>query len=275
MNAILELVDVDVRVGDTEICRDVSLTIADGETHVLFGTNGSGKSSLLAAVMGLPPYEIARGEVRLLGTPIGKLPVDERARLGLGLAFQRPPALQGVSLRDLAGSLGALRDLENQATPLDFGEFLDRDINVGFSGGEIKRWEILKLCLQHPALCLFDEPESGVDLEHIAAVGAAIDRLLQRVDGSRRSALVITHTGFILDYLKADVGHLMVDGRLVHSGDPYQLFEYIKQRGYTVAALTETEVGPLVEIGYGAEQQHAGTCVIVDNEVRRSWLWLD
>jgi Fe-S cluster assembly ATP-binding protein len=119
---------------------------------------------------------------------------------------------------------------------LDFGGLLDRDINVGFSGGEIKRWEILKLYLQHPAVCLFDEPESGVDLEHIAAVGAAIDRLLQRAGGLRRSALVITHTGFVLDYLNAHVGHMMVDGRLVYSGNPYHLFGHIKQQGYTAPA---------------------------------------
>ena len=236
MGTTLELSGVEVSVGETAICRDVNLTINAGETHVLFGPNGSGKSSLLAAIMGLPPYEITRGTVRLLGTEITGLGVDKRAELGLGLAFQRPPALQGVTLRDLARALAAVPELDEQAHRLDFTDLLDRDINAGFSGGEIKRWEILKLYLQRPELCLFDEPESGVDLEHIAAVGTAIDRLLRQSDdaGQRRSALVITHTGFILDYLKADVGHLMVDGRLVYTGDPYALFQHIKAHGYTV-----------------------------------------
>lgn len=111
-------------------------------------------------------------------------------------------------------------------------------MNVGFSGGEIKRWEILKLFLQRPRLCLFDEPESGVDLEHIAAVGAAIERLLARGGPieERRSALVITHTGFILDYIEADMGHMLVDGRFVCSGEPRRLFEHIKRHGYTAPA---------------------------------------
>ncbi len=232
----LELSNVDVSVAGVPICRQVDLTINGGETHVLFGPNGSGKSSLLGAVMGLPPYEVTSGEVRLLGTEITGLGVDERAKLGLGLAFQRPPALQGVSLRDLGRSLSAVNELTAQAHLLDFEGLLDRDINAGFSGGEIKRWEILKLYLQRPQVCLFDEPESGVDLEHIAAVGAGIHQLLRQPDGEgqRRSALVITHTGFILDYLKADVGHLMVGGRLVHSGEPYALFQHIKAHGYTV-----------------------------------------
>jgi Fe-S cluster assembly ATP-binding protein len=238
MEPMLEMADVDVTVGNARICSNINLSIGRGQTHILLGPNGSGKSSLLSAVMGLPPYRVTRGTVRLLGTPIEALAIDERARLGLGLAFQRPPALQGVSLHDLGECLGALPQLEKGAALLDFDGFIDRDINGGFSGGEIKRWEILKLFVQRPSLCLFDEPESGVDLEHIAAVGSAVDRLVHQPDatGQPRSALIITHTGFILDYLKADVGHMMVDGRLVYSGDPYTLFQHIKTQGYTVPA---------------------------------------
>lgn len=235
---MLRIANVDVCVGSTMICSDINLDIGRGQAHILFGPNGSGKSSLLSATMGLPPYRVTRGSIRLLGTPIETLPVDERARMGVGLAFQRPPVLQGVSLRDLGESLGALPQLEKGAALLDLDGFIERDINGGFSGGEIKRWEILKLFVQRPAMCLFDEPESGVDLEHIAAVGAAIERLVHEPDdtGQPRSALIITHTGFILDYLKADVGHMMVDGRLVYSGDPYRLFHHIKTQGYTVPA---------------------------------------
>ncbi|WP_019971848.1 ABC transporter ATP-binding protein [Mycobacterium sp. 141] len=243
MQSVLELAEVDIAAGDTPLCRGVDLSIGSGETHVLFGPNGSGKSSLLAGIMGLPQYRVSSGTIRLFGEHIETLGVDERARRGVGMAFQRPPALQGVSLRDLATSLNAVPELVHQAELLDLGALIDRDINAGFSGGEIKRWEILKLCLQRPALCLFDEPESGVDLQHIAAVGAAINRLLcdDSDDGAdgHRSALIITHTGFILDHLRADVGHLMVNGRLVYSGDPYELFHHIKNQGYTAPDLME------------------------------------
>ncbi|RIA46370.1 iron-regulated ABC transporter ATPase subunit SufC [Hephaestia caeni] len=232
----LVLVDIEIAVGSHVLLRDVNLTIGAGETHILFGPNGSGKSSLLSAIMGLPPYQVTHGEIRLGDERIDHLPVDARARLGLGMAFQRPPALDGVTVKALAQALEADARLADAAAALDLADFVGRDINVGFSGGEIKRWEILKLFLQHPGICLFDEPESGVDLEHIAAVGAAMGQLLGH-DASlaeRRSALIITHTGFILDHVRADMGHMLVNGELVCSGDPRRLFEHIKAHGYTL-----------------------------------------
>lgn len=136
-----------------------------------------------------------------------------------------------MTVNGLAEALGAGERLRTEAEALDLAGFIGRGINQGFSGGEIKRWEILKLFLQQPDLLLFDEPESGVDLEHIAAVGAAIDRLMRGPKG-RRAGLVITHTGFILDHLTADVGHIMAGGRIVHSGDPKELFTHIRNHGY-------------------------------------------
>ncbi|MCC7252084.1 ATP-binding cassette domain-containing protein [Hyphomicrobium sp.] len=234
MTALLHIHDVDVSAGDTRILHGIDLEIRAGEMHVLFGANGSGKSSLLAAIMGLPPFAVTRGEILLRGERIDILPVDERAKRGLGMAFQRPPALDGVTVQALADALGASEALKREADALDLGlgVFAGRDINAGFSGGEVKRWEILKLFLQQPTLLLFDEPESGVDLEHIASVGAAIGKLMR---GGRepRSGLVITHTGFILDYIAADAGHIMADGRIIHSGEPRQLFRHIQRNGYT------------------------------------------
>jgi Fe-S cluster assembly ATP-binding protein len=232
--ALLEIRDADIGVGSTAICRDISVSVQPGETHVLFGPNGSGKSSLLAAIMGLPPFAVTRGEMLFQGARLDRMSIDERARRGLGMAFQRPPSLEGVTIAGLSAALGADENLQREAAALDLQAFARRDINVGFSGGEIKRWEILKLFLQQPLLCLFDEPESGVDLEHIAAVGAAIDRLLRtpHPSGVARAALVITHTGFILDYIKADVGHMMVDGRIVYSGPAAALFKHIQRNGY-------------------------------------------
>lgn len=249
----LVLADVEIAAGQHVLLHDINLRIGAGETHILFGPNGSGKSSLLSAIMGLAPYHVTRGEIRLGEDRIDRLPVDARAKLGLGMAFQRPPALDGVTIAALARALQADAGLADAAAALDLGDFVNRDINVGFSGGEIKRWEILKLFLQHPQICLFDEPESGVDLEHIAAVGAAMERLLGR-DGAeheRRSALIITHTGFILDHVQADMGHMLVNGALICSGDSNRLFAHIKSHGYTLpawasppAAMSDERIAP-------------------------------
>ncbi|MFE3837407.1 ABC transporter ATP-binding protein [Pseudogemmobacter sonorensis] len=235
MAETLEIRNLDVSAGETQILSGIDLTIGPGELHVLFGPNGSGKSSLLAAIMGLPPFRVTGGEILFRGQRIDMLAVDARARLGIGMAFQRPPALDGVTVSGLSEALGAGDRLAAEAAALDLERFTGRGINQGFSGGEIKRWEILKLFLQRPDLLLFDEPESGVDLEHIAAVGSAIDRLMQGPKG-RRSGLVITHTGFILDHLTADVGHIMSGGRIVHSGDPRELFQHIRNHGYRAPA---------------------------------------
>lgn len=231
----LELRGVSVAVGDRPVCHDIDLVVPGGELHVLFGPNGSGKSSLLAAIMGLPPFAVTAGEILLGGERIDALPADERAARGVGMAFQRPPSLPGVTVREFGEAVGGRARLEGEAAALDLAGFLERDVNAGFSGGEIKRWEILKLFIQRPGFMLFDEPESGVDLEHIAAVGAAIDRLTRSVDagGSPRAALVITHTGFVLDFVRAETGHLMIDGRLV-SGDAREMFQRIQREGYRV-----------------------------------------
>ncbi|MBO9379980.1 ATP-binding cassette domain-containing protein [Sphingomonas histidinilytica] len=231
----LEIRHLDVSASGTAILHDINLTVGAGELHVLFGPNGSGKSCLLATIMGLPPFRISSGEIHFRGRRIDGLPIDERARLGLGMSFQRPPGLEGVTVDQFSKALGSQDILGREAAALDLRDFSGRDINVGFSGGEIKRWEVLKLFLQRPRLCLFDEPESGVDLEHIAAVGNAINRLLRAPerDEAPRSGLVITHTGFILDHIQADVGHMLVDGRILFSGDPLAIFKHIQRNGYT------------------------------------------
>ncbi|SIO42368.1 FeS assembly ATPase SufC [Rhodovulum sp. ES.010] len=168
---MLEIDDLHVDVAGMTVLSGIDLTLKPGELHVLLGPNGSGKSSLLATILGLPPYRVTRGTIRLDGKPLADLPQQERARLGIGMAFQRPPSLDGVSVRAFAAALGAEETLAREAAALDLVDFLRRDMNVGFSRGEIKRWEILKLLLQNPRLMLFDEPESGVDLEHVMAIG--------------------------------------------------------------------------------------------------------
>ncbi|OAN58687.1 ATP-binding cassette domain-containing protein [Sphingobium sp. TCM1] len=174
----LEIRNLHAAVGTTRVLHGVNLVIPAGATHILFGPNGSGKSSLLATIMGLPPYRVTSGHILFKGRPVEAVPVDERARLGFGMTFQRPPGLDGVTVEAFTAAIGSADMLKEEAAALDFRGFEERDVIVGFSGGEIKRWEILKLFLKRSALCLFDEPESGVDLEHIAAVGGAIDPLL-------------------------------------------------------------------------------------------------
>ncbi|PIF04017.1 MAG: ABC transporter ATP-binding protein [Arcobacter sp.] len=232
----LEIRNLSVKVGDNTILDDISLSIEEGEHHILFGPNGSGKSSLLSTIMGLPPYEIISGKIIYNGEDIQTLGIDERAKKGIGMTFQRPPSLEGVTLKDLSSVLESETTYNIESSNLDLKNFEQRQINMGFSGGEIKRWEVLKLFLQDPKVLLFDEPESGVDLQHIAAVGKSIERLLDSPkNGIKRSALIITHTGFILDYIKADYAHMMIDGKIEFSGKPAKLLKRIKENGYNVS----------------------------------------
>ncbi|MGB9791603.1 MAG: ABC transporter ATP-binding protein [Thermacetogeniaceae bacterium] len=245
---MLRIEDLYVQVGDRTILKGVNLHIKPGETHVLFGPNGSGKSTLLGAIMGFSRYKIVRGKIYFKDEDITHLPVHERAKRGIGLAFQRPPVLRGVNLGELLRISGKGKevDIEGLASPLNMKDFLTRDVNYGFSGGETKRSEMLQLLVQNPDLVLLDEPESGVDVENIALIGQAINQLLQK-DGlqgeersrwemkkSRRKAgLIITHTGYILDYVPADVGHVMYEGKLSCSGlNPRELLGCIHKLGY-------------------------------------------
>ena len=169
---MLEIADLWVTIEDKEVLRGINLTVPVGETHILFGKNGSGKSSLLMAIMGFERYAVKQGRITFLGQDITRMPTYERARLGLGLSFQRPPTIRGVKTGDVlrACSRGAIVP-EVLAAAYDFTQFLDREVNYGFSGGELKRSELLQLLAQDPKMVLLDEPESGVDLENLQVVG--------------------------------------------------------------------------------------------------------
>ena len=176
---MLKIEGLHVMLGDKEILKGVNMEIGAGEVHILFGPNGSGKTSLLMTIMGYPQYRVTEGKIMFKGHDITHMPVDERARLGIGMSYQRPPTINGLKTRDMVRICAKGEDnVEALAAEVNFTDFLDRDVNAGFSGGEIKRSELLQLMAQNPDLMLFDEPESGVDIENIALIGNTISGLL-------------------------------------------------------------------------------------------------
>jgi Fe-S cluster assembly ATP-binding protein len=237
---MLEIDDLWVNIEEKEVLKGINLKIPVGETHILFGKNGSGKSSLLMTLMGFERYQVKQGRISLRGEDITHQPTFERARLGLGIAFQRPPTIRGVKTADIlrACSRGTIAP-EVLAAAYDFLPFLDREVNYGFSGGELKRSELLQLLAQNPKLVLLDEPESGVDLENLQVVGEIIAKLLQkerRRQHREKSGLIITHTGFIMDYVNADRAYILSGGHLCCQGNPRELLHDIKNFGYEECA---------------------------------------
>jgi len=234
---MLDIKDLHVNVGDREVLHGINLHIDAGETHVLMGPNGSGKTTLLMTLMGFSGYKITKGTITFNGEDVTAMHSDERAKRGIGMLFQRPPTISGLKLGKLLTAISPDKaaDIPALAQSVHMGGFLERDINKGFSGGEIKRSEVLQLMIQNPDFVMLDEPESGVDLENISLIGNAIGTLLEkdkRIVKREKSGLVITHTGFILDYLDADKGHVMCDGMIKCHGNPREILKDIKQRGY-------------------------------------------
>ena len=243
---MLQIEDLQVKIGDKEILKHIDLEIHQGETHVLFGPNGSGKTSLLMTIIGYPQYRVTGGRILFKGEDITHMPVNERAKLGIGVSYQRPPTIHGVKTRQMVQICAKDEvDVEAVAEKVNFSEFLERDINAGFSGGEIKRSELLQLMSQNADLMLFDEPESGVDLENISLIGNTISNLLQRdvkVNSNKtlkerreertKMGLIITHTGFILDYVTADKGQVLYDGVLTCASNSREIFRCISRLGY-------------------------------------------
>jgi Fe-S cluster assembly ATP-binding protein len=236
---MLEIKNLSVAVEGKGILHDINMTIGTGETHVLFGPNGGGKTTLLMTIMGFEKYHVTGGSIFFDGTDITYMTTDDRARLGIGISFQRPPVVRGVRTRDMVaaclGERGNDDAIIRLAKEAELTDFLDRDINYGFSGGEIKRSELMQLMAQRPALVLLDEPESGVDLVNIALIGRMINSLLEKdcpIHHRNCMGLIITHTGHILDYVNARTGYVMCGGRLGCEGDPHEILQSIKERGY-------------------------------------------
>jgi len=238
MAEMLRVKNLHVSVEGRKVLEDINFSIEYGEIAVLFGPNGAGKTTLIMTLMGFPKYKIEKGKIIFKGVDITHMDVSERAKLGMGISFQRPPVVRGVSLRKLLKIVGngkADEEILNYAEKLNLTNHLDRDVNDGFSGGEVKRAELLQLLMQKPELVFIDEPESGVDLENIVLIGEMTNHLLgrdQRVKDVKRSAIVITHTGYILDYINADKGYILFNGKLMCKGNPRDILSEIKKNGY-------------------------------------------
>jgi Fe-S cluster assembly ATP-binding protein len=243
--ATLEIRDLHVSVeaesGPREILRGVDLTVRPGETHAIMGPNGSGKSTLAYSIAGHPKYTITAGAVTLDGEDVLAMTVDERARAGLFLAMQYPVEVPGVSVSNflrtaktaVAGEAPKLRtwvkDVKDAMGNLSVDPaFAERDVNVGFSGGEKKRHEILQLELLDPRIAVLDETDSGLDVDALRVVSEGVNRFRSRGD---RGVLLITHYTRILRYIKPDFVHVFIDGRIVEEGGP-ELADRLEAEGY-------------------------------------------
>jgi Fe-S cluster assembly ATP-binding protein len=227
--------------GDTPILRGVSLVVESGTTNAIMGPNGSGKSTLAYVIAGHPKYTVTSGSIDLDGQDVLAMAVDERARAGLFLAMQYPVEIPGVSVSNfLRTSITALKgeapklrtwtkDMKEAMSDLQMDpSFASRNVNEGFSGGEKKRHEILQLSLMQPKIAILDETDSGLDVDALKVVSEGVNRFKESSDAG---VLLITHYTRILRYIKPDVVHVFVDGRIVATGGP-ELADVLEADGY-------------------------------------------
>lgn len=239
---ILTISNLYVNAGDKEILSGVDLEVEYGQTHVLMGPNGTGKSTLGLALMGSPKYEITKGSIVFDGDDITEEAANERAKKGIFLSFQNPPEVPGVTLSSFIKS--ALEQVTGKRVKLwDYKKklketmellgmdesYAERDLNVGFSGGEKKKAEILQLLMLEPKFAILDETDSGLDVDAVRIVSSGISEYQRRCGGS---LLVITHSMGILDSLHVDRAHVMVEGRIAKTGGS-ELIEEINANGYS------------------------------------------
>ena len=238
--ATLEVRGLHATVEGKEILRGIDLTVRQGEIHALMGPNGSGKSTLSNVIMGRPGYVVTEGTVLLNDEDITALTADERAKRGLFLAMQYPTEIPGVSVVNFlrtaynsikGGQVSALEFRKHMKTQMERlgveDSMVQRYVNQGFSGGEKKRNEVLQLAVLEPAIALLDETDSGLDIDALKIVAEGVQQLV----GPDMGALVITHYQRILNYIKPQFVHVLVDGRIVKSGGP-ELAHELEAQGY-------------------------------------------
>ena len=242
--SLLKIKDIYASIGDEDILSGLSLEIKAGETHAIMGPNGSGKSTLSYVLSGREDYNITKGSVLLDSKEILDIEADERSRLGLFLAFQYPIELPGVTgmtfLRTIINSSRVAKNLpelegielvkliREKAAELEISQdMLKRFVNVGFSGGEKKRFEILQMALLDPKIAVLDETDSGLDVDALRIVGKGVTNLKSK----DRGMLVITHYQRLLDHIIPDFVHIMVKGKIIQSGGP-DLAKLVEKEGY-------------------------------------------
>jgi Fe-S cluster assembly ATP-binding protein len=239
MTTKLSIKNLHVNVGAKRILKGVNLTIRTGEVHALMGPNGSGKSTLSNAIAGNPKYRITKGAISLNNKNITRSDPDERARNGLFMTFQNPPEISGVSVANFLRT--ARNSTKARLNPIEFhqllkekmkildmkDDFAKRHINEGFSGGEKKRSEILQMAMLEPKIAILDEIDSGLDIDSLRKVSENINTIAKSGTGF----LIITHYKRILDYIKPDFVHIIVDGKIVKSGDA-KLAQHLEKYGY-------------------------------------------
>ena len=241
---MLEIKNLHATVGGKEILKGINLVVRDGEIHALMGLNGAGKSTLSNVLVGHPAYTVTEGSVIFNGKDLLAMSPDERSHEGLFLSFQQPVEIPGVSMINfMRAALNAKRKYQG-LEPMDAGAFLklmrekrkfveldnklmNRSVNEGFSGGERKRNEIFQMAMLEPTMCILDETDSGLDVDALRIVAEGFNKL-RKAD---TSAIVITHYQRLLDYLKPDVVHVLIDGRIVKTGGP-ELAGEIEERGF-------------------------------------------
>ena len=244
--SVLEIKNLHVSVEDKEILKGLNLTLKTGEIAAIMGPNGTGKSTLSAAIMGNPNYEITEGDILFDGESILDLEVDERARLGLFLAMQYPAEIPGITNAEfIRAAMNAGKEDDEKISVLDFitkldekmellgmrEEMAERYLNEGFSGGEKKRNEILQLLMLEPKFALLDEIDSGLDIDALKVVSKGVNAMR----GEGFGAMIITHYQRLLNYITPDVVHVMMEGQVVLSGGP-ELAARLEQEGYAKIA---------------------------------------
>ncbi|MCD8396311.1 MAG: Fe-S cluster assembly ATPase SufC [Lachnospiraceae bacterium] len=238
---LLQVKNLSVRVEEKEILHGIDLEIGRGETHVLMGPNGAGKSTLGYALMGNPSYDVTGGEILFDGKDLAETSVADRAKAGLFLSFQNPLEVPGITLSNFIRSALEQRtgerirlwdfrkELEAKMEVLQMDKsYAKRDLNVGFSGGEKKKAEILQLLMMKPSLAILDETDSGLDVDAVRTVSRGVEEYQKDKDGS---LLIITHSTRILEALHVDVTHVLVDGKIVAEGDA-SLVDEINEKGF-------------------------------------------
>lgn len=241
---MLEIHNLHATVGGKEILKGISLTINDGEIHALMGTNGAGKSTLSNVIVGNPAYEVTKGSITFNGKDLLAMKPEERAREGIFMSFQTPIEIPGVSMTNfMRAAVNARREAQGKE-PLKSTDFLklmrekrklvgidqklmNRSVNEGFSGGERKRNEIFQMAMLEPSFCILDETDSGLDVDALRIVAEGFNKLRS----NDTSAMIITHYQRLLDYIKPDVVHVLIGGKIVMTDGP-ELAQKIENEGF-------------------------------------------